>query len=218
MKLLWQKFRDLPPKRQVWFWLALLIVVIPLYLRVYGFTLTSPEERFRRQEEAEFLGPMEILGSFETDGPIFRRGIIAADEHTAAVFLYNGHDEVFLRREREGDFTLLPGVWLSSDWYITEEETFTLPAILFDRHPKAVRAELDIDIGEQSWALSAVRDGSGWFRFDLVRSEEPGQAEIQALVLLYEHLFSGRDAEVSFTARFYGAAGDLIAESFREPQ
>lgn len=218
MKLLWQKFRDLPPKRQIWLWLALLIVAIPLYLRAYGFTLTPPEERFRRQEEAEFLGPMEILGSFETDGPIFRRGIIAVDEHTAAVFLYNGHDEVLLSQEREEDFTLLPGVWLSSDWYIAEEKSFTLPVILFDRHPKAVRAELDIAIGELDWTLEAVRDGSGWFRFDLVRSEEPGQAEIQTLVRLYEHLFSGREAEITFTARFYGAAWDLIAEEYRELQ
>lgn len=217
MKLLWQKFRDLPPKKQIWFWLALVILLIPLHLRAHGYSLTPPEERFRRQEEANFLGPMEILGSYETDTPLFHNAIVAADEHTAAIFLYSGSDDILRSREREGDFTLMAGGYLSSvSWYTQEEESLTLPLILFDRHPKAVRAELDIDTGQMHWTLGSIRDASGWFRFDLIRAEEPSQEESRAIAALYELLCSGEEAEIIFTVRFYGAAGDLIAEETQE--
>lgn len=207
--MLWRKVRDLPPKKQIWFWLAALAVLIPLYLLASGVSLRSAEFRFRRLEAAEFLGPMEVLGRIETDTGNYPRAILAADEHTAAVYLYSPYGELLLSREREEPFTLLSGAYLSSvGWYVQQEEPVTLPLILFDRHPKAVRAELVIEAGDVVWTLESLRDGSGWFRFDL----DVGTREYAALDALHAMTAWNQDADIICTARFYGAAGDLIAE------
>lgn len=208
-----QKFRDLPPKKQIWFWLAMLIVLIPLQLQASGGSLRDAEARFRRLEAAEFLGPMEVLGQIETGAGNYPTALLAADEHTAAVYLYSPYAELLLSQKRDGAFTLLSGRHISSlSWYTLNEEPFTLPLVLFDRHPRAIRAELTIETEDVSWTLGSVRDGRGWFRFDLITPGSPSTAEYLALEALYTRITQNGDADIVCTARFYGAAGDLIAE------
>lgn len=208
--ILWRKLRDLPPKKQIWLWLAALMLLIPLYLHTSGISLRSAEQRFRRMEAAELLGPMEILGRIETGIGSRPRAILAADEHTAAVYLYGPGNELLLSKKREGDFTLLCAGYVgSADWFLSQEEP--LPLILFDRCPKAVRAELTVEFEGVSWTAESVRDGSGWFRFDLVMPE----TQHQAFDALYVMTTQNRDTGIRCTVRCYGATGELIAEESR---
>lgn len=212
--ILWRKFRDLPPKKQIWLWLAALIVLIPLYLHTSGISLRSAEQRFRRMEAAEFLGPMEILGRIETGIGSRPRAILAADEHTAAVYLYDPGSELLLSKKRDGDFTLLCAAYVGSvDWFLSQKDP--LPLILFDRQPKAVRAELTVEYEGVCLTAESVRDGSGWFRFDLVLPEESSEAQRQAFYMLYAMTAWNSDTEIRCTVRFYGATGELIAEESR---
>lgn len=206
-----RKFRDLPPKKQIWFWLAALILLIPMYLLASGVSLRETESRFRRLEAAEFLGPMEILGQLETGAGNYPDALLAADDDTAAVYLYSPYGELLLSERRDGPFTLLSGAYVSSlSWYAQQEEPLVLPLILFDRHPKAVRAELTIASGDICWTLASTRDGSGWFLFDLDSTGFQTE-EYQALESLHAMTTRGPDGELLCTVRFYGAAGDLIA-------
>ena len=208
-----QKYRNLPPKKQLLLWLAALMVLIPLYLAASGISLRETEGRFRRLEAAELLGPMEILGRIETDAGNYPQALLAADEHTAAVYLYSPYGELLLSDKRDGPFTLLSGAYISSlSWYAQQEEPLVLPLILFDRHPKAVRAELTIGSGDIT--LTSVRDGSGWFRFDLDTTGF-GPEEYQLLQSLHTMTTRGTGAAVPCTARFYGASGDLIAQEMQ---
>lgn len=208
--ILWRKFRDLPPKKQIWLWLAALILLIPLYLHASGISLRSAEQRFRRMEAAELLGPMEILGHIETGIGSRPRAILAADEHTAAVYLYGPGNELLLSEKREGEFTLLCAGYVgSTGWFLSQEES--LPLILFDRCPKAVRAKLTIAYEGDSWTTESIRAGSGWFRFDLVMPED----QHQAFDALYAMATQNRDTGIRCTVRFYGATGELIAEESR---
>ena len=208
-----QKYRDLPPKKQLLLWLAVLLILIPLYLAASGISLREAEGRFRRLEAAELLGPMEFLGRIETDAGNYPQALLAADEHTAAVYLYSPYGELLLSEKRDGPFVLLSGAYVSSlSWYAQQEEPLILPLILFDRHPKAVRAELTIGSGDIT--LTSVRDGSGWFRFDLDTSGF-GAEEYQLLQTLHTMTTRGNGAAVPCTARFYGASGDLIAQEMQ---
>ena len=208
-----QKYRDLPPKKQLLLWLAVLLILIPLYLAASGISLREAEGRFRRLEAAELLGPMEFLGRIETDAGNYPQALLAADEYTAAVYLYSPYGELLLSEKRDGPFVLLSGAYVSSlSWYAQQEEPLILPLILFDRHPKAVRAELTIGSGDIN--LTSVRDGSGWFRFDLDTSGF-GAEEYQLLQTLHTMTTRGNGAAVPCTARFYGASGDLIAQEMQ---
>ena len=214
--ILWRKFRDLPPKKQIWLWLAALILLIPLYLHTSGISLRSAEQRFRRMEAAELLGPMEILGRMETGIGSRPRAILAADEHTAAVYLYGPGNELLLSKKREQDFTLLCAGYVgSTGWFLSQQDRPPLPLILFDRHPKAVRAVLTVADESVSWTVESVRDGSGWFRFDLMLPETCSEAQIQAFDALYAMAAQNRDPSLTCTVRFYGATGELIAEESR---
>lgn len=208
-----QKYRDLPPRKQIWLWLAALMVLIPMYLLASGVSLREAEDRFRRLEAAELLGPMKILGQTETDAGNYPQALLAADEHTAAVYLYSPYGELLLSEKRDGPFVLLSGAYVSSlSWYAQQEEPLILPLILFDRHPRAVRAELTIGSGDIT--LTSVRDGSGWFRFDLDTSGF-GAEEYQLLQTLHTMTTRGTGDAVQCTAKFYGASGDLIAQEMR---
>lgn len=208
-----QKYRDLPPKKQLLLWLAALMVLIPIYLLASGVSLREAEGRFRRLEAAELLGPMEILGRIETDAGNYPQALLAADEYTAAVYLYSPYGELLLSEKRDSPFVLLSGAYVSSlSWYAQQEEPLILPLILFDRHPKAVRAELTIGSGDI--ILTSVRDGSGWFRFDLDTSGF-GAEEYQLLQSLHTMTTRGTGDAIPCTARFYGAAGDLIAQEMQ---
>lgn len=118
--------------------------------------------------------------------------------------------ELLLLEKRDGPFVLLSGAYVGAlSWYAQQEEPLVLPLILFDRHPKAIQVELTIGSGDIT--LTSIRDGSGWFRFDLDTSGF-GAEEYQLLQSLHTMTTRGTGDAVRCTARFYGAAGDLIAE------
>lgn len=224
MKRLWRKWRDASTKTRCLCWLALLAALIPLTLLASGTPVRDPEGQFRQWEEASFLGPTEILATIDTGDHNAPKAILAADESSVITYSYGGSYAWLNQTDRTGPFSLLSPVdFYFSRWESAEE--LTLPVVLFDRHPKAVRAELELtlEIQEEDGAvfrchrMEAVRDRSGYFRFDLQfdaspRSEAEGSAMQLLWACLYDTGFIRSDRTFPATARFYDASGGLIAE------
>jgi hypothetical protein len=167
------------------------------------------------------VGPSTILGQFQPEEYPCDGLILGQDPE--AVYLYvihKGSPETseLIYRKKEGAVTLLaaPGTALLQFEYQAH-----IPVILYDSCKEAVRAEVDLMVyfGDfrQTYALTAQREGDGYFAFDLVaRNAGTLGEEGEALRLLQEVCSNSMagNADIAFPAavRLYDAAGALILE------
>ena len=165
-----------------------LIVIAALLVLRYVFAGTparSIEQAYRRAERGNLVGPAEILDTIPVDMRGYDRLLIADDGD--GVILYtalsgngsSGENGMLVYREKAGGVTVVPAP--------AEALTFTgtdasLPVIVFDEYPEAIRAELDLTLhetdtgadvpGALEFHLQAERETEGYFRFEVSWSGE----------------------------------------------
>lgn len=212
-------------------WLGLAALLLALYTFAGSPTLTV-EQKFRRAEKAHLVGPAEILGSIEleSDIPSYQNMLIADDGDGIIFFCYNyaadleNFDQTeLIYREKTGDITVLSAPFPNDS---REHTTIAaLPVFVFDNHPEAVRAELDItlqanysgDYFEKDYFLKAKRNNQGYFQFTLGTANPqrlgPEGYAIQLLTLISG--YGGRtisNSTIPATVRLYDAQDQLICE------
>lgn len=149
MKKLKQRWLELPRKIRVFAnILAILLAVFVLYVLMDCPAFTR-EQKFRRMEKAELVGPSEILHVMDVEGLGYDH-LLAADDGDG-VILYSHSDYpwdagLLFYREKTGPVTVLAapntGIMLH---YV---DVIDLPVFVFHDYTSAVRAELDLEFGE----------------------------------------------------------------------
>lgn len=149
----------------------------------------SVEEQFRMEEEIHMVGPGKILADLSLDAFTVNEGhdrlILASTDKGVETFLYDSTGQrqcIFNYREKQGDITVLsvPSIF-SESWawsYIAPKTRLRIPVILFDSHPQAVRAEVDIELSaifdpagghiyRNTYHMAADRSADGYFLLEL---------------------------------------------------
>lgn len=168
-------------KRRTIIVLLIIPIILTLAYYVMGAPVLTAEQSFRRAEKEHALGPATILGmeSILTDDYGYHYDTLIVAETKYGAMLYctelNTQDRLFYR-EKSGPFTVMAlpnGGW---SWLIDEPRQ--LNVVLFDDHPEAVRAELELIVDWPydfhgftpegvfyHYRLNAERTADGYFHF-----------------------------------------------------
>lgn len=176
--------------------LATLCLIFALYVLLECPAFT-PEQKFRRMEKAELVGPSHILASFEQESLGYDHLILA--ETSDAVILFQSSSRPWDQgrmtyRKKAGPVTILTVPRISLDLY--DAQVIDLPVFAFHDYHDAVRAELDLEFGEgldfytevhwtynlhsgtttyeKTWHLESNQELGGFFRFD-IHAEPEGE-------------------------------------------
>ncbi|MBO4938968.1 MAG: hypothetical protein J6C98_08245 [Oscillospiraceae bacterium] len=166
------------------FWL---LFGIYLLLECPAFT---HEQKFRRMEKAEMVGPSYILTSVDHRAAGYDHLILA--ETAAGIVMFQSSDSPWDQgkltyREKTGSVTVVTVPHMGYD--LSDAQVIDMPVFVLHSYPGAVRAELDLEFGEgldfytevhrtygnetrittyeKTWHLESDRELGGWFRFDL---------------------------------------------------
>ena len=197
MKKLKQRWLDIPRKWRVCVnTLVIICLIFGLYVLLECPAATH-EQKFRRMEKAELVGPSRIVASFEQPAVGYDHLILA--ETADAVILFqsssNPWDQGRLTyREKTGPVTILTVPKMGYGLY--DQEVIDLPVFVFHDYHNAVRAELDLEFGEgmsfytdvnwsyddysatttyeKTWHLESDQPQDGFFRFD-IHAEPEGE-------------------------------------------
>lgn len=178
LKQLWSK---IPRKARVLInLLAIALVGMVLYVFTGSPSFTALQ-RYRRAEKANLVGPAQILTICDLENAGYDHLLVADDG--AGVILYGysslpGSQENFVYREKNGDLTVLAAP--DFRFFGAEEYVLDLPVFLFDDHPAAIRAELELTLSttlndvyfEKDYLLESQREGDGYFRFNIHAESE----------------------------------------------
>lgn len=163
--------------------LAVLIVAVTFYVCIGAPTLNA-EHAFRREEQANLLGPSTILFNEKVENYPYGTNLILAETDNCLITWVDDDWYGLNYHEKTGDITVVtaPAYWFDfgQEWF-----DLTLPVFVVDDHPEAVQAVLELDIqgvyvhnlnGERleepldhQFSLSNHReeDGFFWFRMSL---------------------------------------------------
>lgn len=181
MKKLKRLWLNIPRKFRICFnLLAMALLGLVIYI-LLDCPAPTPEIRFRRAEKANLVGPSQILEIIETEDGNYDYLIVADDGQGIIFYSYNDYrtgwgDLVY--RNKTGPITVLAAPDLVSLGSLEYE--FDLPVFLFHDHPGAVRAELELTLGEalgmedfeKTYHLEARQEIEGYFRFNLHTESE----------------------------------------------
>lgn len=169
--------------------LTIVFLVFSLYVLLECPAFT-PEQKFRRMEKAELVGPSKIIAEQDVDTMGYDHLTLAETADAVILFLSsdNPWDQGYLiYREKTDPVTVMtvPGLRY---WY-HDEDPIDLPVFVFHNDPRAVRAELVLEFGEgmewytevnwtrgdetitttyeKTWHLESDRELGGVFRFDI---------------------------------------------------
>ena len=221
MKKLKIYLQRLPAKKQVLLHLLTILVLLSLIYVFLGCPAFTAKEAFRRAEKAAMVGPATVIGQLQPPGYDCDAIVLGQDQESVYLFVMNRLNPAasqMVYRKKDGNVTVLaaPG-----DTLYQYEVRARIPLFLFDSCPDALRAEMDLTLGvdsfEKIYRLSAARESAGYFYFDL-STQNPGSLgpEGAALRLLQEicsnSMAGNPDVSFPVTIRFYGDAGNLIRE------
>lgn len=213
---------------------VLLILLCPVLIYIFaGAPALTVEQGFRRAEKENLVGPSQILGVETVDGLLTNTLVVAKTEE--GVILYTQKHEAnwpvnpLVYRERTGDLMVCGSPAMLST--IVPPEGDDLTVILFDDHPQAVRAELDMELfwedretGKQyrySYSLSGTRTNPGYIRMDydvqwhdwLGINDHPENIAIHQFVTHSgDCSYKAPAGEYPATVRLYDGNGQLIHE------
>lgn len=200
MKKLKRFWLNIPRKLRVGInLLAIICLIFALYVLLECPAFTH-EQKFRRMEKAEMVGPSQILASFDQQALGYNHLILAQDR--SAVILFQSGDSPWdpgklTYREKAGRITVVTVPNMGYGLY--DSQVIDLPVFVFHDCPAAVRAELDLEFGEgldfytevnwsygsesvtttyeKTWYLESDQELGGFFRFDI--HAEPAGETIQ---------------------------------------
>lgn len=229
----WNEFRGRFPR---WVRIVMNLFLIAVLLVLFYVLNGSPDanliQAFRREEQRNLIGPGKILGSVAMENPGLGYDSLLLAETDEGVILYTYNENGFsilsdkrtssnegrmIYREKGEHVTVMapPGHLL-----LEYKKGFSHPVILFDDCPSAVRAELDLYLNtngygdaEVTWNLSAQRENTGFFWFDLVanaESTEELENQVRSIFCLYRMFDTSRGDEFPATVRLYDRNDGLI--------
>lgn len=156
--------------------LALFLMGFALYIFIGGPAFTA-EQRFRRAERANMVGPASIVATYDFTNGSYEHLIVADDSDGVIFYAFSGREgyttEHLYYREKTEDLTVLAAPVLEHFSYWEYE--LELPVFLFDNYPAAQRAQLQFTLSEtvndvyfeKEYILNSVREENGFFRFNL---------------------------------------------------
>lgn len=205
-------------------YVTVLLLCILLHYIATGCPPLNLEHQFRRAEKAQWVGPAEILGSFELKGARFYdRVLLAEDRYGTTMYLYRediDYGELHYRQKTDKMQVLaVPAFNVTGD----VRKQIELPIIVFDRNAKAVRAEMELVVDDgsavQTYYAEAERENEGYFCFIVTQSG--WGAQIDALRRLSQ--ISGSnvynyyvESRFPIAVRLYDENGKLIHEERSE--
>ena len=188
-----------------------------------GLPVPFPELQFRLEERARLVGPGEILAMEEIDFSYYKTMIVAETEE--GVILWVSAPEIdrsdLVYQEKNGENVLLaaPG----TGGFMTVADEVHLPLVLFDQIPRAIRSEMQFtlreeingEIFEKTYCLSADRSASGFFLFTL--NTDDTYTHQEALTLqIFANIASDQEHRQNYNVpvqiRFYDGRDRLIGE------
>lgn len=197
MKKLKRAWLNIPRKIRVGInVLATIFLIFALYILLECPAFTH-EQKFRRMEKAEMVGPSHILGSFDQIPALYSR-LILAETAEGVVMFQSGEspwDEGRLTYlEKTGPVTVVTVPCMRCGFYTNR--VIDMPVFVIHDCPGAVRAELDLEFGEgmnyytevhwtfgdhsgtttyeKTWHLESDQEQGGYFRFD-IHAEPEGE-------------------------------------------
>ena len=205
----------------------LLLILLALLLMEFLTSnyLKIPVLQFRREERGNLLGPSRILGIEEIHHRPYEQMIIADDGDGVILWLW-GEDldrRQLIYREKYTDPLLLAAPGNMSFGIETEIHA---PIVLFDREPKAARAEIEftVDINYNgkdyitTYVLESERTAQGYFLFtlDLEGSGALGLGGEGAAVSRFVNISANWETYPKYhypvQVRFYDILGNPIGE------
>ena len=183
--------------------------------------------QYRREEKANLVGPARILDDIPLTGSSYDR-LLLADDGDGIIFYVYHQDNIdsgyLIYRKKPGELTVLAAPTI--DLYGPLYKKISLPVMLFDTHPQAVYAELDLELSSEyanqafrkSYHLTSNREKEGYFLFTLeAESSYKMGAEGEALGIfsqLSHPFYSSSCVKVAFpaTVRLFDDKGQLILE------
>ena len=208
MKKLKRFWGNIPRKARICIDLLAILALLGVGYVLLGCPALSPEQHFRRLEKAHLVGPAEIVESFEVPNGSYDHVIVADDGDAVIVYCcnlrnYRWDQGTFIYREKEDGITVLPAPVQDFSF---DARIIDLPILLFHDHPTAVRAELELTLGEslgleetvweqggavttvpfeKTYRLEADREIGGYFRFHL-HAEPEGEYVIRNGIEIWE--------------------------------
>lgn len=186
MKKLTARNRRIPRRVRIGRNLLLAVVLFSLFYIFAGCPDMTAEQGYQRALRRRLLGPGEVVGVLNVDvNGGYDRLLLGETEEGVTLYCYRHENLGFLKgrtfsswegtlvyREKGETVTAMaaPGVDCT-----TYQEEIHVPVILFDKCPKAVRAELDVCLTgtynsqnyEFAYSLESKRKAGGYFAFDL---------------------------------------------------
>ena len=208
---------------------GILLCLFVIYIAA-GAPSFSPEMQYRRLEQSYMVGPATILGTETVTGQ--DRILVAKNDTHLMLYFYtedktiNSND--LLIRENHGDLTILPAAERLPMYF--ESHNFTLPVILFDEYPEAVRAEIEFTMFlgdytdpqqtepyEKHFSLESTRTNDGYFRFTIEHKAYSNRLYTKMLeTLAYASRGYNNDGEIvakiPFSVRLYDRNDQLITD------
>ncbi|MBQ9148860.1 MAG: hypothetical protein IJX69_04750 [Oscillospiraceae bacterium] len=223
MKKLKQRWLRIPRKQRAVVHILMIVLLSFMLYILLGCPPLTAEQRFRRVEKANLVGPSMILGTEDLSS---NRLIIAEEKDAVILYSYPAaypENDIFVYREKAGDVTVLAAPTNDMIWYYDEEAA--LDVIVFDDFPQATRAELDFTLAvtvnnvpfEKHYSLHAQRERDGYFLFSYTTEGNPYlTAEAPALEAFIAICGSNGDTYIDFavpvTVRLFDEQDTLIAE------
>lgn len=202
--------------------IALAVFLIYVFAGSPAFTVTTA---FRRAEKAQLVGPSEILARLRPEGAEYDHLVLAATEDSVTLFAYDRWDSrltTLVYREKTGPITVLAAPGSTHFW---AESSASVPVFVFDSHPDAVRAELELTLSasykgedfEKTYCLTASRESSGYFAFTLEARNAPTLGAEGRAIYILQNVCSNSMADtlevaIPATVRLYNGQDALIAE------
>ena len=208
MKAIRRFWENIPRKARICLNLLAILVLLAVGYLLLGCPAFTPAQHYRRLEKANLVGPAEIIEIAEISNGSYDH-ILAADDGDAVIlYCYNLRNYrwdrgTFIYREKENGITILPAPVPDFSF---DARIIDLPVLLFHDYPGAVRAELELTLGEgldlwettwdqggavttvpfeKTYVLEADRQIDGYFRFNL-HAEPEGEYVVRNGIEIWE--------------------------------
>ena len=225
MKKLLKLWQRIPVKIRACANLAGIILCVLVIYILIGSPPFSARHAFRRAEKADLVGPSRILAQIQPEGTPYDQLILSDAGDGVILFTYKRRDSAatsLLYAERTGDLTIAAA---PDNTYYPSHQQASIPIVLFEKYPQAVRAELDLALSavykgtylQNTYHLTADREYDGCFIFTL-QSESPSVLGAEGQLFLTLQQVTGnstadtRDLVSPATVRLYDSSGSLILE------
>lgn len=207
--------------------IAILFCLVLAYLAAGSPALTR-EMEYRQWEKSHMMGPCTILGTETVSTNNAKKVMIGKDKTHLMFCTYTKGEDLryhsIMFVEKYGDLNLL-AAWDPYYDRLSNDHNYTLPLILYDEYPAAVRAEVAFTLyaPEESsnykydFFLESTRTNDGYFYFEIEHKAHCNQhyTNMLASMAYISHNFSTRDTGdpiAPITIRLYDQNDQLIVD------